>query len=256
MICSESMFTVCIFFLCNAQGRILLWRPPTAALVVCAQGWGFLQEKSRLSMVLLKHIPLESELENSPLNWKMYNDLDLCLSPTPFLPPPLSLSALSPSLPFSLTHSSISLFVHTHRSLVIRCVALVMSMVWRRAGLGGVAGSTLSSSSTLPWSMDLQGSFVHSMYRSDLHVIYFWIRLSQWCINVTSILLFISFASIVAIMCFSSCLFSICLTKLDILDTFDEIKIGVAYKLDGKVLNSVPGQYNYTCRPILPFFSL
>ena len=113
MICSESMFTVYIFFLCNAQGHILLWRPPTAALVVCAQGWGFLQEKSRLSMVLLKHIPLESELENSPLNWKMYNDLDLCLSPSlslplPSSPPPPSLSlcslSLSPFLPYSFLH--------------------------------------------------------------------------------------------------------------------------------------------------------
>ncbi len=35
---------------------------------------------------------------------------------------------------------------------------------------------------------------------------------------------------------------SICLTKMDILDTFDEIKIGVCYKLDGKVLDSMPGQ--------------
>ncbi|XP_064404044.1 adenylosuccinate synthetase isozyme 1-like [Halichondria panicea] len=33
---------------------------------------------------------------------------------------------------------------------------------------------------------------------------------------------------------------SICLTKMDILDTFDEIKIGVCYKLDGKVLDSMP----------------
>ena len=37
-------------------------------------------------------------------------------------------------------------------------------------------------------------------------------------------------------------LFSICLTKLDILDSFEELKIGVAYKLDGKVLDSMPGQ--------------
>ena len=43
-------------------------------------------------------------------------------------------------------------------------------------------------------------------------------------------------------------LFSICLTKLDILDSFEEIKIGVAYKLDGKVLNSVPGQQNQQLR--------
>ena len=35
--------------------------------------------------------------------------------------------------------------------------------------------------------------------------------------------------------------YSICLTKLDILDDFDEIKIGVAYKLDGKTLESMPG---------------
>ena len=28
---------------------------------------------------------------------------------------------------------------------------------------------------------------------------------------------------------------------MDILDSFDEIKIGVAYKLDGKVLDSMPG---------------
>ncbi len=31
---------------------------------------------------------------------------------------------------------------------------------------------------------------------------------------------------------------------MDILDTFDEIKIGVCYKLDGKVLDSMPGQHN------------
>ena len=38
--------------------------------------------------------------------------------------------------------------------------------------------------------------------------------------------------------------FSICLTKMDILDSFDEIKIGIAYRLDGKVLDSMPGQQN------------
>ena len=37
-------------------------------------------------------------------------------------------------------------------------------------------------------------------------------------------------------------LFSICLTKMDILDTFDEIKIGVAYKLNGELLDSMPGR--------------
>ncbi len=36
--------------------------------------------------------------------------------------------------------------------------------------------------------------------------------------------------------------FSICLTKLDILDNFDEVKIGVAYKLHGKELESMPGK--------------
>lgn len=39
---------------------------------------------------------------------------------------------------------------------------------------------------------------------------------------------------------------SICLTKMDILDSFDEIKIGVAYKLDGKVLDSMPGTYSFS----------
>ena len=32
------------------------------------------------------------------------------------------------------------------------------------------------------------------------------------------------------------------LTKLDILDTIEEIKLGVSYKLDGKVLESMPGE--------------
>ena len=44
--------------------------------------------------------------------------------------------------------------------------------------------------------------------------------------------------------CLFFVLYSICLTKMDILDTFDEIKIGVCYKLDGKVLDSMPGQHN------------
>ena len=34
---------------------------------------------------------------------------------------------------------------------------------------------------------------------------------------------------------------SLNLTKLDILDDFDEIKVGVGYKLDGKLLDSIPG---------------
>lgn len=35
---------------------------------------------------------------------------------------------------------------------------------------------------------------------------------------------------------------SIALTKLDVLDTFDEVKIGVSYKLDGEELKSMPGK--------------
>jgi len=35
-------------------------------------------------------------------------------------------------------------------------------------------------------------------------------------------------------------IFRICLTKLDILDTFDEVKIGVEYQLNGKALNYYP----------------
>lgn len=34
---------------------------------------------------------------------------------------------------------------------------------------------------------------------------------------------------------------SLNLTKLDILDTFKEIKVAVAYKLNGKELDSLPG---------------
>lgn len=37
--------------------------------------------------------------------------------------------------------------------------------------------------------------------------------------------------------------YSLCLTKMDILDTFDEIKVGVAYKLNGTNLDSMPGMY-------------
>ena len=35
---------------------------------------------------------------------------------------------------------------------------------------------------------------------------------------------------------------SIALTKLDVLDTFQEIMIGVSYKLNGEKLDSMPGQ--------------
>ena len=35
---------------------------------------------------------------------------------------------------------------------------------------------------------------------------------------------------------------SIVITKLDILDTFKEIKIGVSYTLDGKPVESMPGE--------------
>ena len=34
---------------------------------------------------------------------------------------------------------------------------------------------------------------------------------------------------------------SIALTKLDVLDTFQEIMIGVSYKLNGEKLDSMPG---------------
>ena len=34
---------------------------------------------------------------------------------------------------------------------------------------------------------------------------------------------------------------SICLTKLDILDDFDEVKIAVAYKMDGAPVEGMPG---------------
>lgn len=35
-------------------------------------------------------------------------------------------------------------------------------------------------------------------------------------------------------------IFRICLTKLDILDSFDEVKIGTEYHLNGKALNYYP----------------
>lgn len=35
---------------------------------------------------------------------------------------------------------------------------------------------------------------------------------------------------------------SLALTKLDILDTLSEIKVGVAYTVDGKPLDSFPGE--------------
>ena len=45
--------------------------------------------------------------------------------------------------------------------------------------------------------------------------------------------------------CLSNCcmLYRIALTKLDILDTQPEIKIGVAYKVNGKVIDYFPSQY-------------
>ena len=45
--------------------------------------------------------------------------------------------------------------------------------------------------------------------------------------------------------------FSICLTKLDILDDFEEVKIGVAYLLDGEKIESMPGKNR-----ILRFYEL
>ena len=38
---------------------------------------------------------------------------------------------------------------------------------------------------------------------------------------------------------------SIAISKLDIMDTLEEVKIGVAYKLDGKLLESMPREF--TC---------
>ncbi len=211
-------------------------------------------------MALLKHIPLESAPESSPLNWKMYGDLfSLSLS---LSLPPLFLSSLSPSLsplshlpppsfsslplPFSLPHSFTHIPLPTHRSLVTRCVALVMSMVWPRAGLGGVDGWTLWSSNILPWSMDLQGTFVHCIKKMIVMYTYY---ISEFHGDASMSIVHFSIVTIVLCQLLQYCmlffcLFSICLTKLDILDSFDEIKIGVAYKLDGKVLNSVPGQQN------------
>lgn len=41
---------------------------------------------------------------------------------------------------------------------------------------------------------------------------------------------------------------SIALTKLDILDVLDEIKVGVAYKLNGKRIPHFPGNLTFfTC---------
>ena len=39
--------------------------------------------------------------------------------------------------------------------------------------------------------------------------------------------------------------FRIAITKLDILDEFKEIKIGVAYRLNGQLLESFPGTRVY-----------
>ena len=39
---------------------------------------------------------------------------------------------------------------------------------------------------------------------------------------------------------------SVIITKLDVMDTFEEVKIGVQYKLDGKVLDSMPGKEQLT----------
>ena len=35
---------------------------------------------------------------------------------------------------------------------------------------------------------------------------------------------------------------SVCLTKLDILDDFDEMKVGVAYTIDGSPVEGMPGE--------------
>lgn len=46
--------------------------------------------------------------------------------------------------------------------------------------------------------------------------------------------------------CFVS-FFSIALTKLDILDVLDEIKVGVAYKINGKRIPYFPGKMIQSC---------
>ena len=38
---------------------------------------------------------------------------------------------------------------------------------------------------------------------------------------------------------------------MDILDTFDEIKIGVAYKLNGELLDSMPGELIITIHQVM-----
>lgn len=40
-------------------------------------------------------------------------------------------------------------------------------------------------------------------------------------------------------------LYRLALTKLDILDIFSEIKVGVAYKLDGEIIPHFPGKTTY-----------
>ena len=37
--------------------------------------------------------------------------------------------------------------------------------------------------------------------------------------------------------------FSLAITKIDVLDDFDEIKVAVDYKMNGEVLSSFPGIY-------------
>ena len=41
--------------------------------------------------------------------------------------------------------------------------------------------------------------------------------------------------------------FSIALTKLDILDGLEELKIGVDYRINGEVLQHFPGNYTTYC---------
>ncbi len=44
----------------------------------------------------------------------------------------------------------------------------------------------------------------------------------------------------------SICLFSLALTKLDILDVLPEIKVGVAYKVDGEIIPHFPGKQHFS----------
>lgn len=100
-------------------------------------------------------------------------------------------------------------------------------LVWRRAERGAVVGWTWFWSDMPTWSMA-------SLRKEPVFQIYI-----LTCRHNNSIfLLQYRIKRLV-------CLFLFCriaLTKLDILDTLPEIKVGVAYKVDGQPLASFPGR--------------